>query len=148
MLVIHYQSFGNNYKGDCEYAAAANLTLHEYPLIKITTKEVLKAWNNGIGETYYSALKYVNTIGWSGHKALTIPVITRPSIIYAANHGGVWATEYSGTHAIAIIAANKNGIRVVDSTMNGITFYSSWNNWAKYFAGKNEEYWWFKWKGN
>jgi len=141
-----YSSFGNWLKGDCEYAAMANLFEHQYPAMHLTTKQVLDAWHNGNGETYYSAIDFMRTVGFNGKTATITPLQTRAEIIQAANHGGVWATVQSGQHAVAIVAASAKGLLVVDSTMgNGMKYFEPWGMWAKYLAGTGEEYWGLHW---
>jgi hypothetical protein len=136
--------WGNWLHDDCEYAAAANLFVHEYPNLPLTTNQVLAAWNDGIGETYHSSFDYMETTGFDGRTATPRPVTTRASIIYAASHGGVWATVDSGQHAVAIVAANSKGVIVEDSTMP-VRYFDTWSWWATHQAGTGEEYWWFKW---
>lgn len=146
-----YGSFGNWLTGDCEYAAMANLFEHQYPNEHLTTAQVLSAYGGAAGsdgapgETYMSAIDYMGTVGFNGHTATIRPVRTRPGVIYAANHGGIWATVESGAHAVAIVGANAKGVMVVDSTMSThMRFFEPWSYWAN-LAGKGEEYWWVKW---
>jgi hypothetical protein len=115
-----YGAFANARFGDCAFAAIANLTMHEYPAATISTANVLDAWGFKGGQPFLVSLDFVEDTGFDGHTATFEQVTTLPQIINAANHGGVWATWWNGTHAVAIIAATPTTVTFVNS--NAIQF--------------------------
>jgi hypothetical protein len=115
-----YGGFDNSRYGDCAFAVIANLTIHEYPAAAISTANVLDAWGFKGGQPFLVSLDFVESTGFDGHTATFQQVTTLPGIINAANHGGVWATWWNGTHAVAIIAATSSTVTFVNS--NAIQF--------------------------
>jgi len=125
-----FQSFGNFNLGDCQYETAANLILSQWPKSKITTAEVVSAYN-----TYGSAMNpdnlwagqdYLISTGFAGHQAKSItPITTKYQIVQAANHGGVEVTNLGPVrmHIFAIISANAKQVTIVDE---GFVYRYNW----------------------
>ena len=131
-----YAAFGNLWTDDCQFETDANLILHEYPNAHISIAEVLRAYDNGKGLNLYSGLDYLEYHGFDGHTATWTPVTTKAQIIYAAMHGGVWATMFNGSHAVGILAANEKTLVTVD---DGIVQHQTWANWD-WFAGRTFQF--------
>lgn len=127
-----YGVFGNLWTGDCQFEADANLIIHEFPQAHVTTAEVLRAYDDAKGLNLYSGLNYLQYVGFDGYTATWTQITTKAQVIYAADHGGVWATMFNGSHAVGIIAANATSLVTVD---DGIVQHQSWANWY-WFAGR------------
>jgi hypothetical protein len=145
-----YSPFGNLKVGDCAYESMANLELHEFPWVHITTKDVVDAYFRG-HENGYSAIPYMMTTGFGGQTILPIPSGTledqfglsdaamKAAIIQGVANGGVWSTVMDGLHAVAIIGADLHHVTIVD---DGIVEHWSWGNfwWNQGPAGDNTMY--------
>jgi hypothetical protein len=112
-----YSPFGNNHVPDCAFATDAYLVLHEYPNAKITTAEVVSAWRSQFPGPNSGPIGYLQQTGFDGHviSGSTDLPLTRAAIIAGAANGGISAGVWGGTHAVAIIAADRKGIRIVNA---------------------------------
>jgi hypothetical protein len=125
-----YSAFGNIYPyndGDCGYEAMANLELHEFPTAHITTKEVITAWHQG-HDNGYNIFPFMMSTGFDGHTIDAIVnggITTKAQIIAGVAGGGVWTTMDDGTHAAAIIGADRRFATVID---DGIVEHWTWSN--------------------
>jgi hypothetical protein len=140
-----YQSFGNLKYGDCAYEAMANLELHEFPGLKITTNEVVRAWREG-DKQGFNVIPYMMSTGFDGKTigAITNGSLTSKSqIIQAVANGGAWATISDSSHAVAIIGADRRFITIVD---DGIIEHWSWGTF-KYWQGSPNLVYPIVWEG-
>ena len=133
-----FQSFGNFTVGDCQYETAANLVLARWPKSKITTSEVLAAYNTyGIGFDPNYAVNglvagqdYLLQHGFAGHHATSITTVTsKYQIVHAANNGGVEVSIEGATmmHVMGIIQATAKSLTVVD---DGFIQHYTWNRFV------------------
>ena len=130
-----YSPFGNLQRGDCAYAAMANLELHAFTSAHITTKMVIRAYNQG-HDLGYNVFPYMMSTGFDGHTIDAItsgPIFTKAQIITGVAGGGVWSTLSDGSHAVAVIGADRRYITIVD---DGIIEHWSWGNFW-YWQGGN-----------
>jgi len=130
-----FQSFGNFNLGDCQYETAANLILARWPKAKITTAEVVSAYNtygdawqgtsvtSDGGATWtniglWAGQNYLLNHGFAGHRATSIsqPLTNKYQIVQAANHGGLEVTIEGPTmmHVLGVIQATAKNLTVVD----------------------------------
>lgn len=139
-----FNSFGNfgSGVGDCQYETGANLILYEFPGSKITTPEVLSAYDQyGVGwvavqtpsgpATIGAGQNYLLTYGFAGHRAQSIiPVTAKGAIVYAANHGGVEVANIGPTrgHMFAMVQATAKTVTLID---DGFVYHYSWK-WFLY----------------
>jgi hypothetical protein len=140
-----YQSFGNLKYGDCAYEAMANLELHEFPGLKITTNEVVRAWREGHKQGF-NIFPYMMTTGFDGEKIspmLSGGITTKEQIIQGVANGGVWSTLSNGSHAVAIIGADRRFVTIVD---DGIIEHWSWGNFH-YWQGNDVLMYAVTWEG-
>ena len=122
-----FQAFGNLQVGDCQYETAANLILTRWPKAKITTAQVVGAFNtygdawdtDGIlnasggdtGAGLWAGQNYLLTTGFAGHKAASITPLTYSAGTITEAAGVAQATDLSGMASV-IAAANSGGVEV------------------------------------
>jgi hypothetical protein len=145
-----YNQFANlEGVGDCQYETGANLVLHEFPSAKITTNEVVDAYNT-FGGAFNSPLwegqDFLISQGFDGHRASSITPISQAQVPYAASHGGVEVTNLGPVrmHAFALIAANKTHVVLVD---DGFVYHYTWAwfHWAYTRDGEQLAYYAVTW---
>ena len=121
-------AFTNSTAGDCAFAADANLVRMHWPNAPISTASVVKDWSNF--NVSLGGLGYLEGYGFDGHHIVAYsPVTTRAAIIRAANTSGIYAVILGGTHAVAVIGADRQGIRFVTW---GRVIFSTWAQWGSY----------------
>jgi hypothetical protein len=121
-------SFTNGDAGDCAFAADANLVRMHWPNAPITAASVVKDWSNF--NVSLGGLGYLEGYGFDGHHIVAYsPVSTRAQIIKAANTSGIYAVILGGEHAVAVIGADRQGIRFVTW---GKVIFSTWAQWKSY----------------
>jgi hypothetical protein len=90
----------------------------------------VKDWSNF--NVSLGGLGYLEGYDFDGHRiAAYSPVSTRSQIIKAANTSGVYAVILGGAHAVAVIGADRQGIRFVTW---GRAIFSTWAQWKSYAA--------------
>lgn len=145
-----FSSFGNWAGiGDCQYETAANLTLAEFPKTKISTAEVVSAFNrygdlwqgtqvqqsdgSWLNQGLWAGQNFLISQGF-GHRASISQAVTLSQMVYGANHGGleVSITGPNLMHMLGIIHANAKEMTVVD---DGVIYHYTWTGFtAKYEA--------------
>lgn len=126
---VHYGTFGNLTYPDCQYEAAANLVLSQFPQAQITTNEVLRAWRE-FGINALAGLTYLEDYGFDGYHAATANLVTgKSAIIAAANGGGIWA-DLSWGHVVAVVHANPREVTVVD---DGLVTVNTWQEFYRFY---------------
>jgi hypothetical protein len=142
--VSMYGVWDNNLLPDCQYAAAANLVIAEFPQAVITTDEVVTAFDTyGIGwiGSYWAGQWYLMNVGFDGFEASSVTTINEDQVEAAANNGGVevelWEQTLDpsvmATHDIDIVSATQTDIYVVNSWYATVQDYS-WANWNTMMA--------------
>jgi hypothetical protein len=142
--VSMYGVWDNNLLPDCQYAAAANLVIAEFPQAVITTDEVVTAFDTyGIGwiGSYWAGQWYVVNVGFDGHQANSVTTINESQVLPAANQGGVevqiseqaWGQPANLSHDIAIVKATSTDVFIVNSWYATVQDYS-WANWNTMIA--------------
>jgi hypothetical protein len=120
-----FRAFGNfSGIGDCQYETAANLILSRWPKVKISTAQVLSAWNTfgDLGDPTYTTTglwnsqDFLMTTGFAGHHAATVTEIPQSAVLAAANNGGLEVVVLGPVrnHMFAIVASKGNQITIVD----------------------------------
>jgi hypothetical protein len=126
-----YSSFDNFKVGDCQYETAANLVLSRWPRARITTAEVVAAYDRyGSGATpdgLWAGQDYLLDHGFGGHRAASITLLgpELAGVVSAANAGGVEVANLGPVreHMFAIVAATPTTVTVVD---DGPVVRESW----------------------
>jgi hypothetical protein len=107
---------------------AKNLVRMHWPNAPISAASVVKDWSNF--NVSLGGLSYLEGYGFDGHHiAAYSPVSTRSQIIKAANTSGIYAVILGGAHAVAVIGADRRGIRFVTW---GRVVFSTWAQWKSY----------------
>jgi hypothetical protein len=139
-----FGTFDNNLLADCQYAAAANLVIAEFPQAVITTDEVVTAFDTyGIGwiSPYWAGQWYLMNVGFDGFEASSVTTINEDQVEAAANNGGVEVELWEQTldpsvmasHDIDIVSATSTDVFVVNSWYASVQDYS-WANWNTMIA--------------
>ena len=123
-----FQSFGNlSHIGDCQYETDANMILSQWPKAKITTSEVVHAYNvNGSQQDsngLWAGQNYLITHGFDGHRATSIVAVT-PSQIHGLTQ--VMNLGPVRMHTFFIIWSNSKQLITVDDG------YVNRYNWAEF----------------
>lgn len=139
-----YSSFDNFKIGDCQYETAANLVLSRWPDAKISTAEVVSAYDTTEGawdssDDLWGGQDYLLDTGFAGHRASSITLLGPglASVVAAANAGGVEVVNMGPVreHMFAIIHATSTTATVVD---DGYVYHYSWL-WLLWAYSQNNE---------
>jgi len=132
-----YSSFGNGgvnagftsgIAGDCAFAADANLVRMRWPATPISAASVVRDWS--AYDASLGGLGFLEVYGFDGHHIVAYsPVTTRAQIIKAANRSGIYAVILGGAHAVAVIGADRRGVKFVTW---GKVVNATWAQWNSF----------------